>query len=610
MSKKPEWSDYAYDSESISKRLDIPVEEVQELKKKAAEEINSGNQGEQDIEGGDIARAIAAARKQVSYGSSGIDTEEGAWDLSVGIPNVLDVQWDVTNGDGQVDILNFIKMKVAKIGCYFVKRYYLASQFLFSDIVKDPECQDEPEPEPPEPQPPPDVDVDIPEFPPPDNPRGDGKVRTYLLILSSDSKSEVDTYYETTLETSDTFVSQLTAQVLGRLNIFRNPLEDVYKIRIYHYEYGQRDDKDIYICPYWLNLKDNINKVPGDFPIYCVGRLVTVPGDPGYHPRLKEFIRSRPHENRTSVSIAMFGESWNLYWDSRLSFAVITTNEKYLNFLVDNYFFDASSLTSSPPKKFVNGNYQSYQWDKSDWYLVWDGYPIYQRRKISVNSIGYSADKEYSVVSSYKYLRRVKEIIPLDDLVPSIPNNPIFNDEEPEMSCDCCVLLQRIERALKASEMIETGVDIPNRLVTPYGTGVSNYKNYSDLIEAHIAVNDHLGIHPFEVEIADINAAKEGEQKLSEKFINATGFAQRLMKVALEENGDSATRLNLLVRLAWINSQMLNLLVIVNEAVKGIFQFLNVPFKENIEQVDMPFDATLVAREKLKGFSKKDLSEK
>ena len=137
MAKKPEWSDYAYDNESISKRLGIDKEEVAKLKAEAAKK-NEGESGRNVNKNG------------LGVGLN-IDTDNfrvEALRAGIKIPG-LGISID-TEGGGNIDILNFIKIETVRLKCFYVQRFYFAGQFLYSDVLRvdSEECNKEPEPEP------------------------------------------------------------------------------------------------------------------------------------------------------------------------------------------------------------------------------------------------------------------------------------------------------------------------------------------------------------------------------------------------------------------------------------------------------------------------------
>lgn len=138
--KKPEWSDYAYDNDSISKRLGIEKDEVQKLKDEAA------TKSKKTVEG------IVNPPGSVGAGIGGSidinDLKKSYLRVGAKIPG-LSVEFD-TNGEGNIDIVNLIRVETIRIKCFYIQRFYLAGQFLYSDIQKvdSEECNKEPEPEP------------------------------------------------------------------------------------------------------------------------------------------------------------------------------------------------------------------------------------------------------------------------------------------------------------------------------------------------------------------------------------------------------------------------------------------------------------------------------
>ncbi|WRH66933.1 MAG: hypothetical protein RSE13_26240 [Planktothrix sp. GU0601_MAG3] len=133
--KKPEWSDYAYDNDSISKRLGIDKDEVRKLKNDAAERSKDTGEG--------------VGNKNIGLGiGASIDTNDlrnSALRIGAKIPG-FGIEYD-TNGEGSIDILDLIKVETVRIKCFYIQRFYLAGQFLYSDIQKvdSEECNKEPE---------------------------------------------------------------------------------------------------------------------------------------------------------------------------------------------------------------------------------------------------------------------------------------------------------------------------------------------------------------------------------------------------------------------------------------------------------------------------------
>jgi len=196
--KKPEWSDYAYDNDSISKRLDISKDEVRKLKDDAAVRSKQTTEAVTPNIGVEIGGSININDLKDSY-------------LRVGakIPG-FGVQFD-TNGEGSIDIVNLIKVETVRIKCYYIQRFYLAGQFLYSDIQKvdSDECNNK-EPEPtPEPEPEPGDPGDA-ETPPPKLNTGWGGIGQAVWWPNQISKSKLILSDETTGKIIATFVSTYT----------------------------------------------------------------------------------------------------------------------------------------------------------------------------------------------------------------------------------------------------------------------------------------------------------------------------------------------------------------------------------------------------------------
>ena len=184
-------------------------------------------------------------------------------------------------------------------------------------------------------------------------------------------------------------------------------------------------------------------------------------------------------------------------------------------------------------------------------------------------------------------------------------NQVILSAPPPMRDSKCCQetseLLQDIYDALNVDEILSKGVKTPNRLIAYGASKQTTHKDYLSLIAFLIREIDHLGIHPFEVNISDTNPALEGDQSVSLEFVNATAVAKQLIELSLENKGDSAARLNLQVRSARIQVQILNAVVVISRMVQGLINYVGMPIREIVDQVTMPFDITLGNRRKFSG---------
>jgi hypothetical protein len=169
-------------------------------------------------------------------------------------------------------------------------------------------------------------------------------------------------------------------------------------------------------------------------------------------------------------------------------------------------------------------------------------------------------------------------------------------------------MVARIYEALDCDEILDNGVETPNRWIAAGGKKNTKNKTYLELMVFQMRMMDHLGIHPFTAEVTDVNAAQEGNQSVAIEFANATAAVKQIAELLLENKGDSSTRLNLMIRTAVAVGQILNVVSIIFKTIEGIVQYLGMPIREKIYKVKMPFDFTFGARNGKKsgqGFGKK-----
>ncbi|MFM6356776.1 MAG: hypothetical protein ACKPH7_25200, partial [Planktothrix sp.] len=173
-----------------------------------------------------------------------------------------------------------------------------------------------------------------------------------------------------------------------------------------------------------------------------------------------------------------------------------------------------------------------------------------------------------------------------------------------KMDDNCCEMIERIYAALDVDEILDNGFEVPNRWIATDAKGYQKLESYLKIIEFQLRMQDHLGIHPFTALVTDYNAAQEGNQKLETKSVNATAFAKQITELLLENKGDAATRLNLMIRTAIAVGQIFNMVAICTKRVREIMRFLGMPVKEKKIDVPMPFDFTFGKRkEKSNGFA-------
>jgi hypothetical protein len=182
----------------------------------------------------------------------------------------------------------------------------------------------------------------------------------------------------------------------------------------------------------------------------------------------------------------------------------------------------------------------------------------------------------------------------------------LINKNKPRslpVKCECdCELIERIYDMLGGDPFYEDGLNVPNELFTPEGLGDTKIMTYNTILNVLFRTFDHRTPGQVEVKIKDNNKSKKGDQTVTFKSINATGYYSKLMELQLEGKGENADQLQILIRLGWISTQILKVVVICSEALKTIIKFFVIPTKEVVESVDIPFDPSL--KKFNKGFKK------
>lgn len=162
----------------------------------------------------------------------------------------------------------------------------------------------------------------------------------------------------------------------------------------------------------------------------------------------------------------------------------------------------------------------------------------------------------------------------------------------PEESCDC-ELLEDIYDMLGGDDFRDDGLEIPNHLFIPGGTGETKALTYNALLNLMFRTLDHRTVGEVEVSIKDNNIMKEGDQGLTMKLVNATAATGKILELSQKQDSDLTAVLNLLMRLSWISVQILKVVNIGSEATKTIVSFFAIPVKEKVINVDIPVDPSL-----------------
>jgi hypothetical protein len=162
---------------------------------------------------------------------------------------------------------------------------------------------------------------------------------------------------------------------------------------------------------------------------------------------------------------------------------------------------------------------------------------------------------------------------------------------------ECCEglkdAIEDIYDLLGGDDFRDDGLEIPNHLFIPGGTGETKALTYNALLNLMFRTLDHRTVGEVEVSIKDNNIMKEGDQGLTMKLVNATAATGKILELSQKQDSDLTAVLNLLMRLSWISVQILKVVNIGSEATKTIVSFFAIPVKEKVINVDIPVDPSL-----------------
>ena len=162
---------------------------------------------------------------------------------------------------------------------------------------------------------------------------------------------------------------------------------------------------------------------------------------------------------------------------------------------------------------------------------------------------------------------------------------------------ECCEglkdAIEDIYDLLGGDDFRDDGLEIPNHLFIPGGTGETKALTYNALLNLMFRTLDHRTVGEVEVSIKDNNIMKEGDQGLTMKLVNATAATGKILELSQKQDSDLTAVLNLLMRLSWISVQILKVVNIASEATKTIVSFFAIPVKEKVINVDIPVDPSL-----------------
>jgi hypothetical protein len=183
---------------------------------------------------------------------------------------------------------------------------------------------------------------------------------------------------------------------------------------------------------------------------------------------------------------------------------------------------------------------------------------------------------------------------------------------QPPMPDRCCEALQAdiedIKTVLAVESLLKKKVEIPGELMEIQTEGTPTAKseiilNYIQMAHAILLTINRYGIDaPIKVQIEDSDTTKKGNQ--SDEFTYNSGAValQAILELLWEIKGDSASRLKIQVRIAYVVTRILKIVAGVSESVRTLIKMIGLPFR--YDKKKLPLEFNLVAAKRKKGFGR------
>ena len=220
---------------------------------------------------------------------------------------------------------------------------------------------------------------------------------------------------------------------------------------------------------------------------------------------------------------------------------------------------------------------------------------VYERSAVQpvilTNGTNYSWTRFFSVQWKPKVYRApyIKEPKFEKSNIPPIPPQKTMKNDE------CCKantrLTREIHEALNVKELLSKGFSIPEFMPFP-GESRKPYKmkNYLELFKASYLQADKNRFKPFKLIINDTNAGKAGNQRLELQVNDISGALKTLLELLIDTEADGDMHTNLLVRLAYTCTQILQVVVAIEQIARNIEEFLAYRVKQVKTKLRAMFD--------------------
>ncbi|MDT9200219.1 MAG: hypothetical protein P5687_19275 [Limnospira sp. PMC 1042.18] len=172
------------------------------------------------------------------------------------------------------------------------------------------------------------------------------------------------------------------------------------------------------------------------------------------------------------------------------------------------------------------------------------------------------------------------------------PSLPILPDDMNKDCCDDLIKMTReIHKALGVRKLLDKSFQVPANMMMPEGRGNHQNKDYLEIMSDLFKTIDNYGFDaPVTVTVQDTNKAQEGDQSIELKFNSLGAILKAQTELLIELKGDSANRLNIQIRLAYIMTRMYRTLAKLYYRTSAILDGLGIPIISKVVTLPIEFN--------------------
>ncbi|WP_434222865.1 hypothetical protein ACOKW7_15380 [Limnospira platensis CENA597] len=172
------------------------------------------------------------------------------------------------------------------------------------------------------------------------------------------------------------------------------------------------------------------------------------------------------------------------------------------------------------------------------------------------------------------------------------PSLPILPDDMDKNCCEELIKMTReIHKALGVRKLLDKSFQVPSNMMIPEGKGNHANKDYLEIMSDLFKTIDNYGFDaPVTVTVQDTNKAQKGDQSIELKFSSLGAILKAQTELLIELKGDSANRLNIQVRLAYMMTRMYRTLAKLYYRTSAILDGLGIPIVSKVVTLPIEFN--------------------